>query len=106
MEDEDISQQLALAKAAQEDHEQSLDYVLSDRRGRAFIWGLLGRTNMFGSSFAQDPNVTAFHEGRRDIGIRVFADAVALRPNIYAEMQQEDAARRVRFHVISTPEGE
>lgn len=88
-----------IAKRRQQDRDEALAFMVSDHRGRSFLWDLLDQTGMFKASFTGDSLTTAFNEGKRHIGIATFADALLLRPHVFTEMQAEYAARSERYHV-------
>lgn len=47
--------------------------LMKDERFRAFVHGHLVACHMWTPSFARDPYQTAFNEGERNAGLRVFA---------------------------------
>lgn len=51
------------------DYESALNFMLSDPRGRQFLWEFLGTSGAFSASFTGDPLTTAFREGKRDLGL-------------------------------------
>lgn len=89
-----------ITKRRQQDLDEAVSFVISDPRGRAFLWEVLSRTRLFSASMTGDAMTTAFNEGRRDIGINLFAEALTLRPRVFSEMQDEHATRAMRYHVI------
>ena len=107
VDEEEIYIHEELAKRQQQDREEALSFVLSDPRGRAFVWEILGQTGLFGASFTGDQLTTAFNEGKRHIGIGMFAEAISMRPAVFGEMQAENATRVLRYHVMTnTQRGE
>lgn len=75
-------------------------YMLGHPLGRAYVWKALEECGVFGASFAGErPLTTAFHEGRRDIGIRLLAEVMAFDANALTLMQAEDTERKMRYHV-------
>lgn len=90
----------ARAAALQEgDETAALRFVLSREGGRAVLWGILEHCKVLGGSFTGEPLTTAFNEGRRDVGIRLWNAVAAVDPDSLAIMQTEHAARRARYHV-------
>ncbi len=64
-------------------------WLMGDARGRRFVWDLLGKAGLFRSSFGPSTELTAFNEGRRDLGLGVLAELMQLCPEQYARMQAE-----------------
>jgi hypothetical protein len=77
------------AKAERLRFDEALCWLMSDARGRRFMWNLLGRAGVFRISMAPNPLVTAFNEGRRDLGLGLIADMTRLCPGQYGVMQSE-----------------
>lgn len=75
-------------KAAQADDD--LRAILSEPEGRRFVWRLLGFTGIFRTSFTGNSE-TFFNEGKRIVGLTVFADAHRVCPDLYAVMSKEAA---------------
>lgn len=65
-----------------------LAWVLSDARGRRFIWRLFGLTGIFRNSFTGNSE-TFFKEGMRLIGTTLWADAHESTHESVLRMQQE-----------------
>ncbi|MDR1351522.1 MAG: hypothetical protein LBJ59_12250 [Zoogloeaceae bacterium] len=65
------------------------EWLMSDKRGRRVVWRLLERAGVLRSSFATDPLIMAFNEGRRDYGNYVFSVVNAVCPEFYRLMQEE-----------------
>lgn len=66
-----------------------LQWLMSDARGRRFMWRLLNSAHVFRSSFTGDALTSAFHEGERNIGlvqINAITEHCLAR---YIEMQKE-----------------
>lgn len=51
-----------------------LQAVMKTEQGRRVLRRILDSTGVFRTSFVVDPGVTAFNEGRRDIGLRLMTD--------------------------------
>jgi hypothetical protein len=99
-----VTQEQANAAIAQHEEAQ-LAFVLSTEHGRAFIWNLVAMCRFTGSSFAgENTHLTAFNEGRRDIGARVFGPILEKHPEMFTTMQREHIARQALHHVMSTDE--
>jgi hypothetical protein len=73
-------------------HEQNIADVamlLSTRPGRRFIWRYLETCGVFRTSFDNSGSVTAYNEGRREIGLRMLADVNEAAPDQYLVMLRE-----------------
>lgn len=75
-----------LRATAQE--EADLEWMMSDPRGRRIMWGLLGVTGVFRSSYTGD-NGTFFKEGARNVGLIFMAKVNDICPVHYGEMLME-----------------
>jgi len=67
-----------------------LEWVMSDGRGRRVVWRLLEQAGVFRLSYTGDALSTAFHEGQRNIGLRLMADCLEAAPEKYTLMQTEN----------------
>jgi hypothetical protein len=73
-------------------------WVLSDIRGRRFVWGLLAPTNEL--SFAAGmPDVTAFNEGCRNKANQLLKSIMDARPEAYMQMSNEKKLREANEEV-------
>ena len=68
-----------------------LKWLMSDARGRRFMWRLLEQTHLFRTSFTGDRRVD-FLEGERNIGIKIFSDVQEHCPEQYLAMTKEQRA--------------
>ena len=66
-----------------------LKWLMSDKRGRRFVCGLLERAGVWRSSFNTNGLVMAFAEGSRNEGLRLLANVTAHCPERYADMLRE-----------------
>lgn len=62
--------------------------------GREWMWDLLASCGVFSQSYAGDTHDTAFNEGRRSVGLAVFAD---LREHTFKQYQQMEHEARIRL---------
>ena len=81
------------ARKARRQRDEALRWLMADNRGRRFVWRLLGKAGIFRTSMAASPELTAFNEGRRDLGLGLLADVMRLCPERYAQMQAEAHSR-------------
>ena len=94
------------AKSARRQRDEALRWLMSDQRGRRFVWNLLGKAGVFRSSMAGSAELTAFNEGRRDIGLALLADVTRLSPENYTLMQSEQTVSDTAWHGKSPTTGE
>ena len=69
--------------------EEDFKWVLSDVRGRRFIWGLLEEAGVYSSSFDGTAETTIFNEGNRNQGLKLLAMIHEVAPDLYATMIKE-----------------
>ncbi len=76
---------------------EDLNWVLSDVRGRRFIWGLLEEAGVFNSSFDGTEIGTVFNEGNRAYGLKVLDLIMAAQPEVFTQMikEKEDYERHI-----------
>ena len=80
------------------DHEErteveDLKYVMSNKRGRRFVWRLLDRAGIYRSSFTGN-STTFFNEGQRNIGLMLVAEIHDACPEQYTLMVKENRSVR------------
>lgn len=63
-------------------------WLMSNKRGRRFVWRLLERTGVFRTSFT-GTSATYFNEGQRNVGLMLIAQVNDCCPDAYAQMLQE-----------------
>lgn len=63
-------------------------WVMSNPRGRRFVWRLLTQAGVFRSSFTGSSE-TFFREGERNIGLKVLAMVHEHAPGAYSQMLEE-----------------
>lgn len=89
-------QQLAQAAATQKrqarQYLSDLRTVLDTPAGRRLIWRWLSMTGIYRLSYAgEQQSATNFHEGQRDIGLRMLAGLEQVDPTAVYRMAQEAA---------------
>lgn len=84
----DAQQQSRLANRA------DISWVMADARGRRTLWRLLEQAGIYRSSFGPTPEVTAFNEGQRNVGLRLMGDLIACAPDEFLTMQTENMHAR------------
>ena len=70
--------------------------ILNTPGGRRFIWKLLGKAGVFelSFSFTEKDTVTAFREGRRNVGLQYLKDINEEFPEAYALMAKEAKGKK------------
>jgi hypothetical protein len=68
-----------------------LKWVMSNVKGRRFMWRLLGQTGLYKTSYRPDrqPHDVLFMEGQRNIGLTLLGELDSTCPERYAEMMEE-----------------
>lgn len=64
-------------------------WILSDPRGRRFIWEWLEEAGAFHSTFSRNALEMAFNEGQRNGALRVLKQIEETKPESYTQMQRE-----------------
>lgn len=91
MEPEELQkQQDEKLKREQEQYLNDLRWILGDARGRRFITKLLFIYCHWGmTSFSESASMTAFNEGERNIGNRIYADLIEAKESAFSQMLRE-----------------
>ena len=66
-------------------------WLMSDHRGRRFMWRTMGRFRLFQSSIGPTDAVTNYNEGQRNAGLFLLSQINNLCPAMYAVMASENA---------------
>lgn len=75
-------------------NDQDFVNVLATQSGRRFVWGLIEKSGYLRISFAgEDTHLSAFNEGRRNEGGRLWDEIERLAPDRLVQMRQEFAER-------------
>jgi hypothetical protein len=72
--------------------DEAFKWLMGDSRGRMLMWNRLAEAGVFRSSLGASPELTAFQEGRRDVGLRDLGNIMRLCPEQYMRMTAEAAA--------------
>jgi hypothetical protein len=75
-------------KVERDEEAADFKWLMSDARGRRFMWRLLGLTGLYRSSFTGN-STTFYNEGMRNIGLMLIADVNELTPEAYLKMIEE-----------------
>lgn len=75
-----------------------LNWILSTRQGRRFVYTLMNTCRLFEPTMAQDSKLTAYLEGRRAVALDLRNAINTLQPSAFATMiresQEDDDVRR------------
>jgi hypothetical protein len=71
---------------------EAFRWLMADARGRLLMWERLGEAGVFRISMERTPELTAFREGRRDMGLRDLNLIMKLCPEQYARMTAEQSS--------------
>lgn len=74
----------------------ALRWLMADPRGRLLMWDRLSDAGVFRISFADSPELTAFNEGRRALGLRDLGQIMRECPEQYMRMTAEAQAAQPR----------
>jgi hypothetical protein len=66
-----------------------LRWVLTDKRGRRFMWWLLSITGFFKLSYSGNNDETNFNEGNRNVGLQLMNGINQASPDSYSVMMKE-----------------
>lgn len=84
--------ELAVQEAAKEARQKEVDdveWMLGHPSGRRFMWRLLDEAGVYRTSFNNSGSVTAFNEGKRQIGLVFLAEIMAVAPQQFTAMLKE-----------------
>ena len=82
------------AKLARETEVEDMKWLMSSKRGRRIVWGLLERAGVFRLSFNTNAMQMAFSEGGRNAGLYLVAMINTHCPEQYQAMLQEQKDER------------
>ena len=77
-------------KALSRQEADDFKWLMSDKRGRRYMWRQLEKTGVFRSSFTSTSNETFFREGERNVGLRLLALINVHCPDRYNQMVTEN----------------
>jgi hypothetical protein len=85
-------EQVAKAQSEEDDLQKDLDFIVSEPRGRRWLYGLMYRhSHMNSPSFVPDSfDATAFNEGARSIGTTLHEQLRGHNPSAYMKMLEEN----------------
>ena len=88
----------AAARAAVDRQTEIGDFkwLMTQKRGRRYVWRLLEQAGVFQTSFTSDALAMSFNEGQRNLGLRILGFIHEHAPESYLEMLTEQNERRNR----------
>jgi len=87
-----VQDRARLAKDRQHEGDTAIRAFMSHRAGRAWVWDLLSACGLYRmSARTGDAHMTYFHEGERNVGLRLLAQLQRVCPKHYATMTEENA---------------
>lgn len=92
--------ELRRAELRAERDDADLRFVLSDPRGRRFIWNELGRCGLHEQTYSPNNSEHCFKAGERNAAIRLNLDVIRVSPELYLLMQQEAIEEEARNALI------
>ncbi len=88
------------ARARERALADALKWLMADPRGRFLMWQRLADAGVYRLSLAASPELTAFNEGRRDLGLRDLGLVQRHCPDQYVRMLAEARAGAGAFVLI------
>lgn len=79
-------------------------WLMSDSRGRRFMWRTLGHCRLFQSSIGPTDAITNYNEGQRNVGLFLLSQVNDLTPSLYAVMAAENAPKPIAEQPQETDE--
>src|SRR5688572_16284997 len=71
---------------------EGLAHVMSSSHGRAFLWGLLGRSRVYESVWHEHGQRMAMNVGRQDFGHEIMVEMLEIDEDLYQMMEREGRA--------------
>ncbi|MDN6861933.1 MULTISPECIES: hypothetical protein [Pseudomonas] len=79
-------------------------WLMSDHRGRRFMWRTLGDCRLFEPSIGPTDAITNYNEGQRNVGLLLLSQVNDLTPSLYAVMAAENAPQPIPEQTQETDE--
>lgn len=87
-EEREHANQRRRAKLAANLEADDFKWIMSNKRGRRFVWRLLDKAGVYRSSFTGNSE-TFFREGQRNLGLQILGLIHAHTPELYHTMLKE-----------------
>jgi hypothetical protein len=93
-----------LDQLAQKQADEDFLWLMGQQSGRRFVWGLLGRCNVFSTSFNTHGGLMTLAEGKKQIGYQYLEKINQLCPDLYVVMMNEanEAVRNRQLQLEQT----
>lgn len=93
-------------KTTEQDLQDIADFkwLMSDHRGRRFMWRTMGRCRLFEPSLGPSDAITNWNEGQRNVGLFLLSQVNELTPSLYAVMAAENAPQPIEEQTQETDE--
>lgn len=90
-----------LDRFASKQADEDFLWLMGQQTGRRFMWGLLGRCNVFSTSFNTHGGLMNLAEGKKQVGYQYLEKINQLCPDLYVVMMNEanEAARNRRLQL-------
>ena len=89
-EEREHDRQSRRAKLAANLEADDFKWIMSNKRGRRFVWRLLDKAGVYRSSFTGNSE-TFFREGQRNLGLQILGLIHAHTPELYHVMLKEQS---------------
>lgn len=90
------SEKAKTAQLARQTEIDDLLWLMSDKRGRRYVWRLLERAGIYHPTFTGEALSSAYKEGQRNQGLKVLGEVIEHCPERFSEMQKEARANERR----------
>lgn len=90
------------ARMRAERQDADLRWVLSDPRGRRFLWETMGRFKLNEQTYSANNSEHCFNAGLRNAAIMLLNDVIRVSPDNYLAAQQEAIQLAERERIEST----
>jgi|GEM_PF-970952 len=91
-----VGQKTKRRSQATEKETEDFKKLIGTYEGRAFVWRILEKCEVYQTTFTGDALTSAFKEGKRFIGLAVMGEVFTASPVVYRLMQDE-ADERLRI---------
>lgn len=81
----------AKSKRAMQQEIEDIKWLMSNKRGRRYLYGVLERAGVMQLSFNTNAMMMSFNEGRRNEGLATLAKILAHCPDQYVSMLKENS---------------
>ena len=86
-----VNQRAKDAKRRDRERAAVMGAIMETTPGRSWLWHLLASCRCFATTFDPNPVVMAYHEGERNVGLRLLAEIHRTSPEQYLQMIKENS---------------